>query len=469
MSKVGIPSYTVLNERTIKRKVENSKNDFLQGAITPTLLKFAMPILFALLLQAAYGAVDLWVVGQFATSADISAVATGSQVMFIITGSITGLSMGSTIVIARKFAKKDDIGAADALGSTLRIFMILAVVITLLVIPFATQIAIFTNAPSDAFSKLVNYVSICASGTIFITGYNVVSAIFRGFGNSKAPLLFVAIACVANIILDLFFVAGLNMDASGTALATVISQALSLSFSFLYMRKKGLPVKFHKDNLVRNKRIEKEILKIGMPLALQNFFASFSFLIITSLVNSLGLLASASVGVAEKIVLFMFLLPQSFMSAISTFTAQNIAVQQYHRAKQGMWNGFRIAVIVGSMMCYLGVSHGDFLAGLFSDSSEVIAGAALFLMATSIESLFKAAESCFSGYISGSGKTAFVMAQGLIATFLIRIPISYFVVNSNNPTLFKLGLSAAISAAFSLVACAGYYFMIQKKNEKCMG
>ncbi len=441
-----------------------SENQFLQGPILLPLMKFVAPIFFALMLQAAYSSVDMWVVGRFCGPADISAVSSGSQVILIITGLITGLSTGSTIVIAKYFAQKKQKETANAIGTTIRIFFILAIVITAITLPLSDIITHFVNAPEGAFEKTKNYIAICASGIVFITGYNLISGIFRGFGNSKTPLFFVAIACTANILLDLLFVALLGMDSSGTAIATIMAQALSLFCSYIYMKKKGLPVPFSKENLKRDKMMEKEILKIGSPLAAQSFFNGFSFLIITALVNSLGLIESASVGVAEKIFYYMFLIPLSMTSAVSTFVAQNTAVNQYDRAKKSVWICFGISLVLASILFYAGFFHGDILASIFTSDTAVITGAAMFLMATSIESASKAFESPFSGYLSGAGHTTFVMWLGLISTFLVRIPIAYFVVNSANPTLFKLGMSAASAAIFSLIGFVGYYFILNRKK-----
>lgn len=440
------------------------ENTFLEGSIFKPLMKFTLPILFAMFLQATYGAIDLWVVGKYAGPVDVSAVATGSQTMFIITGIIMGLSVGTTVLLAQKIGERNDEAAANVIGATIWIFAILGIFLSILMILFAPKIATTMNSPAKALQKTINYIIICSIGTIFTVAYNVISSIFRGLGNSKAPLLFVGISSIVNIVLDILFVKIFKMDSSGTAIATILAQAVSVVFSVILIKKDGFPFAFSKENLKLNLVVVRRILKLGSPIALQDMFNQVSFLVLIGIVNSLGLTASAGVGIAERLVMFMLLIPMAYMSSISAFVAQNIGAKQYSRARKTMWVGMSTASIFGITMSYISFFHGDILSSMFTKDIEVIKASTNFLKATSIECLALSIAFCFTGYFNGIGKTTFVMVQGLLSAFLVRVPYAYFASKSANPTLFNIGMSTAWTAIFTLVVCLIYYIFLEKEH-----
>lgn len=444
--------------------MSEKNNNFLEDPILPSLLKFAVPILFALLLQALYGAVDLWAVGIFGTAADVSAVSTGSQTMLIITGVITGLSMGTTILLGQKIGEKNEKEAGDVIGTSIWIFAVLSVILTIIMLLAAPKIAVVMHAPKEAFQKTVNYIRICGAGTVFIVAYNVISSIFRGIGNSKAPLLFVFIACIANIIGDIVLISFLHMGTEGAAVATIAAQAVSVILSVRMIRKKGFPFVFTKKNLLFETGTAKGIMKLGSPLAFQDMCNEISYLILIGLVNTLGLTASAGVGIAERLVMFILLIPMSFMSSISAFVAQNIGAGLPKRAKKAMWLGMMTSVSLGGIMAYVSFFHGDLLSRIFTTDTPVIAASAEFLKATAIECFILSFAYCFTGYYNGIGKTFFVMIQGLCAIFLVRIPFAYFASIQPNPQLFSIGLSAAFAAAFTAIVCIIYYIIRVEKH-----
>lgn len=234
--------------------MKQRENSFLEGPILPSLLKFAIPVLLALLLQALYGAVDLWAVGRFATTADISAVSTGSQTMQIVTGIVTGLSMGTTVLLGQHIGQKDDDGAARIIGTSIKLFCFLGIILSIVMLLAARPIATWMNAPEEAFLKTVHYIQICGGGSLCIVAYNLLSAIFRGMGDSKSPLIFVSIACLCNIVGDITLIDGVQMGAAGAAIATVVAQAISVLFSLLFIRKKACPFPLQKNMLAFIKR-----------------------------------------------------------------------------------------------------------------------------------------------------------------------------------------------------------------------
>ena len=295
--------------------MKRTKSDFLTRPILPALLKFSIPVLLALLLQALYGAVDLWAVGKFGTTADVPVVATGSQAMQIIIGLITGLSMGSTVLLGTYVGRKDHDGAAKAIGSSLWVFGVLGVALTVITVLAAPWIARVTNAPAEAFSQTVSYIRICGAGSLFVVAYNLISAIFRGLGDARSPLYFVMIACVTNILGDITLTKFIPLGASGAAIATVAAQAVSVVLSLVLVRKKGLPFAVEKAHLRFDKENSGSILKSGAPIALQSMCNEVSCLILIGFVNALGEVASAGVGIAEKLVMFILLIPH-FLYAV---------------------------------------------------------------------------------------------------------------------------------------------------------
>lgn len=444
----------------------NKNNEFLEGSILRPLLHFAMPILLALFFQALYGAVDLWAVGKFCDSSHISAVATGSQTILIITGMITGLSMGTTILLGQKIGEKNYKEATSVIATSIWIFFILSVILTFLILIIAPKITTIMNAPREAFKKTVSYIRICGAGTIFMVGYNVMSSIFRGLGNSKTPLYFVMIACVINIILDIILIKFFNMGANGAAFATVIAQAVSVILSIALVKKDNSSYDLSKENFKFNKKLAKQILKLGSPIALQDMCNEISYLILIGFVNTLGVIASAGVGIAERLVMFILLIPMSYMSAISAFVAQNIGAGLYKRAKKSMWLGMLTAICLGGLMAYISFFHGDLISSIFTKEAPVIKSSAEFLKATAIECFVLSGAYCFIGYYNGLGKTSFVMLQGLCSIFLVKIPYAYFAINRPNPTLFQIGLSTAMAAGFTLVVCLLYYIIQNIKSKK---
>lgn len=440
----------------------DKKVDFTKGSILGPLMKFTLPIMAALVLQALYGAVDLLVVGQFSSAAAVSAVATGSQVLHTLTLLITGLAMGVTIIIGQQIGEKKHEQVGHTIGTGICLFAIVSVAITVIMI-FATPLFVtFLQAPPEAFDATVSYVMICSGGIVFITAYNILGSIFRGIGDAKTPFIAVLIACIGNIILDLLFVAGMNMGAAGAALATIIAQALSVVLSLIIIKKRGLPFPFSRKHIHFNHQIAGRILKLGVPVALQDVLVSVSFLAIMAIVNGLGVIASAGVGVAEKLCAFIMLIPSSYMQSISAYVAQNIGAGQPSRAKRGMLYGMATSFIFGIVLGYLSFFHGDLLARIFSNDTQVIAAAAEYLKGYAIDTLLTAFLFCFAGYYNGCGKTPFVMIEGIIGAFGVRIPVSYFFSKAAVVSLFHVSLATPSSTVVQIILCV-IYFMINEK------
>lgn len=443
-----------------------TQSDFTEGKILGPLLKFSLPVLFAMLLQAMYGAADLLIVGQFGAAADVSAVSTGSQIMQTITSVITGLSMGTTILLGQKIGQKKPEEAGNVIGAGVCIFAVLALFLTAAMTLFAGPFCAAMQAPAEAFDKTVDYVRICSAGAVFIVAYNVLGSIFRGMRDSKTPLLAVFIACICNILGDLLFVAVFHMAAAGAALATVLAQALSVVLCVLVVRRRGLPFPFSRKNLRFHRQVIFKTLKLGFPIALQDALVSISFLAIIAIVNSLGVIPSAGVGVAEKLCMFIMLVPSSFMQSLSAFVAQNIGANRNDRAVRAMVCGMLASLLIGVAMAFLAFFHGDFLSGLFARDPQVIAASADYLRAYAVDTLLVSFLFCFSGYFNGCGKTTFVMAQGIAGAFLVRIPVSFLMSRIQPVSLFLVGLATPCSTVVQILLCAGYFYLLGRKRRK---
>lgn len=444
----------------------NSKDSLTEGSILKPLMKFAIPVIFALILQSLYGAVDLMVVGQFATSADVSAVATGSQIMQTLTGVITGLSMGTTILIGQQLGEKDRSAAGRTFGVSVFFFVIFGIVLSLIVGFSAKEISVLMNAPKEAFSQTVSYVSICGFGMIFITAYNLLGSLFRGLGNSQLPLYSVAIAAVINIGLDLFLVSVFHMGAAGAALATVLAQTVSVMISIRIIQKMKLPFEFHRSDICFDGNIIWRIIGFGAPLALADFLVGLSFLIIGAIVNSIGVLASAGVGVAEKVCAFIMLVPSAFSQSMAAFVAQNYGAGKMDRAHKGLLYGICISMIIGLVMAWCSFFHGDILCRLFATDEEVIMNGWQYLKAYAIDCTLTPIFFCLTGYFNGCGDTKFVMIQNLFGALCIRVPVSYMMSKIRPVSLFRIGLATPCSSLTQCILCLGYLFLVAKRREK---
>ena len=440
--------------------------NFTEGKIFSPLIRFALPVLLALFLQAMYGAVDLLIVGQFGGEmADVyvSAVSTGSQIMHTLTIVITGLAMGLTVYVGERIGAGKQEEAGAIIGSGITLFAVTSVVLASVMIAASGVLAEIMHAPAAAFRDTVLYIVICSAGTIFIVAYNLVGSIFRGIGDSKIPLITVAIACVFNILGDLLLVAGFHMGAVGAAIATVFAQGMSVVISLLIIRRRTLPFRFSLKSLRPDGTYIKRILRLGTPIALQDLLVSVSFLVIQSIVNSLGLNESAGIGIAEKVCAFIMLLPSAYMQAMSAFVAQNIGAQKPERAKRALFCGIASSLAAGVVMGYLTFFHGDLLASIFARDISIIIPAAEYLKAYAIDCLFTAFLFCFIGYFNGCGRTTFVMIQGIIGGICVRLPLSWIFSQIEPVSLFRIGLATPLSTIVQIILCGIVFVWFRKK------
>lgn len=445
--------------------MKSEKSDFTQGSILKKLVLFMLPILGALVLQAAYGAVDLLVVGHFGSTSGLSAVSTGSQVLNLVTFVVTQFAMGITVLIARYLGEKRPQYIGQVIGGAVVVFALISAALFVVMVGFARPISVLMQAPAEAVNLTASYVRICGGGIFFIVAYNLLSAIFRGLGDSKSPLLFVLVACIVNVFGDLALVAGLHMDAAGAAIATVAAQAVSVVCAVIMLLKKKLPFRLQKSDFRLNLQCRK-FLGIGLPLALQEFLTQLSFLALCAFVNRLGLEASSGYGVACKIVNFAMLIPSALMQSMAAFVSQNIGAGNPKRAKHSMFTGIGIGLVFGCAVFALVWLKGDLLCSVFTTEAAVIANGFAYLKGFAPETIATAVLFSIVGYFNGSNKTVWVMVQGLVQTLLVRLPMAYFMSIQPNASLTNIGLAAPTSTLVGVVLNVCFFLYLEQKAHR---
>ena len=435
-----------------------------QGSVPKVLLQFAVPFLIANVLQALYGGADLFVVGQYDDSASVAAVAIGSQVMQTITGIILGITTGTTVLIAIAIGAKDDRKVAFTIGSSVWLFSIVGVLLTLVMLAFHGQITELMHTPAEAMADTKNYILVCSAGILFIIGYNVVCGILRGLGDSKTPLYFVGLACIINIVLDFILVGYFHWGATGAAIATVTAQGVSFGIALWFLYRHGFHFDFSRKDIRLNRNLSKKIMVLGAPIALQDALINVSFLIITVIVNQMGVIASASLGVVEKIIVFAMLPPMAIASAVAAMTAQNYGAGLRGRMRSCLRSGIAMALVFGVSVCVYSQFLPDTLTGIFTKDAAVMQMASGYLRGYSIDCIMVSFVFCINAYFSGQGNSVFPMVHSVVATFMFRIPLSYAFSLVSSSSLFLMGFAPPLSTLVSLMICIGYMRYKGKKE-----
>lgn len=441
------------------------EKNWTQGGVFKNILLFSLPYLLSYFLQTLYGLADLFIIGQFGSVADTSAVSIGSQVMHMLTVMIVGLAMGSTVMISRQIGEKQNDKASKSVGNTIVIFMSLSVVVTVILLCLTKPIVAVMSTPEEAVDGTINYLVVCFIGIPFITAYNIISSIFRGLGDTKSPMCFIAIACACNIGLDYLFMGAFDLGPLGAALGTTISQAVSVIVSLIVVLKMKTGIKLKKSDFKLEKPIISDILKIGIPVAIQDGFIQISFIVITIFANNRGLDDSAAVGIVEKIISIIFLVPSSMLSTVSALSAQNLGAGEEKRAKQTLWYSTLIAVSYGIVISIIVFFVAKPFVSIFNDSSENVAVlGSQYLRGYIWDVIFAGLHFCFSGYFCALKKSYISFLHNALSIVLVRIPISYFAAKLYLDTLFPMGLASPLGSVLSVIICVIAYIIISKKQ-----
>lgn len=437
------------------------------GSVFKSIIFFSLPYLLSYLLQTLYGMADLFIIGQFEGVASTTAVSIGSQVMHMLTVMIVGLAMGSTVSIGQSVGANDKKSAATNIGNTVTLFMLLSLILTVILLVLVKPIVSIMSTPTEAIPGTIDYLTICFIGIPFITAYNIISSIFRGMGDSKSPMYFIALACAANIGLDYLFMGPLHMGPAGAALGTTLSQAISVitSLAVIFRRKSGISVT--KNDFRPQHTVMGKILKIGFPIALQDGLIQISFIVITIIANRRGLNDAAAVGIVEKVMSFLFLIPSSMLSTVSALGAQNIGAGKAERAKLTLRYAALIAVCFGTVTAITIQFIAEPVVALFTnaatqDGAETVRLGGQYLRGYVWDCIFAGIHFSFSGYFCACGKSIISFIHNIIAILLVRIPGVYLTSLLFPATLFPMGLATAAGSLLSVMICAAAFIIYSK-------
>lgn len=443
----------------------NEKNDLTKGSVWKNLVMFALPYLLACFMQTFYGMADLFVVGLYNGSETTTAVSIGSQVMHMLTVIIVGFAMGATVRIARCVGAKDERSAARTVGCAVTFFILFAVVLTILLLLLTKAITTVMITPVEAVRETELYLAICFAGVPFITAYNVISSIFRGAGDSRRPMYFVAVACVVNIVLDFVFIGGFGLGAAGAALGTVCGQGVSVFFALGMLKRCDLGFRVTRQDIRADREVISQMLKVGTPIACQDGLIQIAFIVITVIANSRGLIASAAVGIVEKLIGFMFLVPSAFLSAISAITAQNMGADRADRARDSLRYGLVITVCWGMFCALYNQFLPQTLVGLFSKDAAVVAAGCAYMRSYAFDTAFAAVHFCFSGYFCGDQKAGISFIHNITAIILVRIPGAYLASVYFPDSLYPMGWAAPLGSLLSGLICIGFYIYCRQREQ----
>ncbi len=437
-----------------------------EGNPFAALLRFSLPFLLSNILQACYGASDLFMVGRFSDSIGVSAVATGGQVMQTITGLSIGLTAGGTVLIGRYFGARQKQNIAHAVKTMVVVFGVISLLLTIAALLLLGPVCALMQVPPQALECTRQYLSVCACGIVFIVGYNVVSGILRGLGDSRTPLILITISCVINVSTDLLFVGALRMGAFGAAVSTVLAQIIGLLLAVLYLGGKGLLRKYRRSGPCFRLYAAKGMLSAGLPIALQEGLVNVSFLILTAMINSLGLIASASVGVVEKLIVFSMLPTTAFSAALSAMTAQHYGAGLMDRARHCMRLSVGLSLIFGTGCLLLAQWNAPAMVGLFTNDPRVITVGALYLRSYSLDCVLVCFVFCMNAFFSGGGHTLFPLIHSLISTCLVRIPLSWLLIHAAEPSMFYIGFAAPAASFLSILLCQWFISKYYQKEKE---
>ena len=442
-----------------------SQTDLTQGNLIKTLLLFALPYVAANFLQALYGAADLIIVGKFCDSSVVSAVATGSQLLQTLTFFITGLTVSATVLIGKAFGAKQYDNIVKIINTMSICFIAASILLSVLIIIFDKELLWLLQTPKEAYKSTLDYIFVCSIGLVFIFGYNAISAILRGLGNSTAPMYFVAISCFINIIADLILVGKYNLGAQGAAIATVVSQLVSVVIGFIYLRKGDFVFKFKFKNIKFDMETAKEIFKIGLPLSLQDTLIPLSFLFVFSIANSMGVASSAAYGSVVRLNAFMMLPAGSFAMALTALTAQNMGAGNMERAFKALKLSILFAFSFGVIFFIWQQLFPQSAIAIFTTDKDVLIAGSRYLRTFSFDYLIVPFVFCINGFFFGCGRTIFAAINAIFSAFAFRVPLAFILGTMSGATLFHLGIAPPIASIITTLTAITYLTYLSKNNK----
>ncbi len=440
------------------------ERDLTTGSVFKNIVFFSLPYLLSYFLQTLYGMADLFIVGQFNGVDSITSVSVGSQIMHMITVMIVGLAMGSTVTIGRAVGGRRADQAARTVGNTISLFMGLSLAITVLLLAVVKPITAAMSTPKEAVSETILYLTICFIGIPFITAYNIISSIFRGLGDSKSPMYFIAIACGVNIALDYLFIGVFRMGAAGAALGTTISQTVSVLVALAVILGRKTGIRPRRTDFKPHAETMRQILKIGIPVALQDGFVQIAFILITIIANRRGLNDAAAVGIVEKIIGIVFLLPSTTLSTVSALSAQNIGAKKHGRATATLRYGILIVAVLGFAVSVATQFVGRSFVGLFTEDTAVTLLGDQYLRAYIWDCMFAGVHFCFSGYFCAYGLSGISFLHNALSIVCVRVPGAFLASKYFADTLYPMGLAAPGGSLLSVIVCVAAFLLLRKQK-----
>lgn len=444
--------------------MNDEKKDLTSGSVSKAILRFALPYLLSYFLQTLYGMADLYMIGRFGGVNDTTAVADGSQVMHMLTVMIVGLAMGTTVMVGRAVGARKTKEAATVIGNTVTMFMVLSLLGMVVLLCSAGGIVSLISVPAEAVEGTVSYLMICFIGIPFITAYNILSAIFRGMGDSKSPMYFIAVACGANVLLDYIFMGVLHLGPTGAALGTTLSQTLSVIFALTAICRKNTGIRLCRRDFIPRKTVMGQLLQIGLPVAVQDGCIQVAFIVITIIANQRGLTDAAAVGVVEKIISGLFIVPSSMLATVSALVSLDIGAGEHERAGQTLRFATLMAVGYGIIIVLLIECTAPLAVGLFTGDAAVAAAGSAYLRSYIVDTIFAGVHFCFTGFFAAYGRSYIGFLHNILAIVLVRVPGSYLASEFFPDTLFPMGMAAPAGSLLSVLICVGIYYFLKRRG-----
>lgn len=442
----------------------NRKN-LTEGSITGNIVSFLLPYMLAYFLQILYGLADLFVIGRYCGVESTTAVSNGAQIMYFFTCVVVGLAMGSTVKIAHAVGAKDKTRVARVIGNTTTLFLVLSIVLALTSLGLRNRIVGIIDTPSEAWQGSVEYLTVCFIGIPFIVAFNIIASIFRGLGDSKSPMYFVAVACVVNIILDFFFIGYCGWGAMGAALGTTLSQMFSVIVSLIAIHRHREVFDIDKHDFLPHRQTIMDILKIGFPIAMQDGFIQVGFLAITAIANGRGVYDAGAVGIVEKFIGLIFLVPSSMVSTVSAICSQNIGAGKVERALKTLRHSIAICCSYGLLMLLVWEIFPEAAIRIFSDDPVVVEKGALYLQGYVADCFCAGIHFCFTGFFAACGYSIISFGYNFLSVILIRIPFAYFASEMYPDNLFPMGITTCFGSIFSVIICVIVYRWMVKHQK----
>ena len=443
------------------------RKDLTQGSILGNIMTFSLPYILAYFLQILYGLADLFVIGRYCDVDSTTAVSNGAQVMYLVTCVVIGLAMGTTVKTAHAIGAKDNRRASLIIGNTATMFLGLSVVLAVSLLAFKNSIVLLIDTPAEAVAGTGDYLTVCFIGIPFIMAYNIIASIFRGLGDSKSPMYFVAVACVVNILLDFFFIGYCGWGAMGAALGTTLSQMTSVGFALVAIRRHRQVFDVHRQDFKPRRDVISGILKIGFPIAMQDGFIQIAFIVITVIANGRGLYDAAAVGIVEKFIGLVFIVPSAMLSTVSAIASQNLGARQVGRAQRTMWYAMGITTTYGVIVAVILQFIPDLAVRIFSDDAQVVAMGGEYLRGYVWDCVFAGLHFCFSGFFTACGYSIISFAHNFLSIVCARIPLVYLASESYPDTLYPMGLATCLGSILSVVVCVVAYVWMVRHRKFC--